>query len=80
MLECRPKWDGDLWHSDAYVPLTADVLERKIELLDKHFGTRRSKDWFDRQTLAGLARLRWMECRAPEHFAEAFTLRKGKIL
>lgn len=50
------------------------------EPLDTHFGTLRSKDWFDRQTLAGLARLRGMECRAPEHFAGAFTLRKAKIL
>ncbi|MGX5851117.1 PIG-L deacetylase family protein [Mesorhizobium sp. PL10] len=75
-----PKWDGDLCQPNAYVPLTADVLERKIELLHKHFGTQRSKDWFDRATFAGLARLRGMECRAPEHFAEAFTLRKAKIL
>ena len=75
-----PKWDGDLSQPNAYVPLTAAVLERKIELLHEHFGTQRSKDWFDRETFAGLARLRGMECRAPEHFAEAFTLRKAKIL
>lgn len=75
-----PKWDGDLCQPNAYVPLTADVLKHKIELLYEHFGTQRSKDWFDRETFAGLARLRGMECRAPEHFAEAFTLRKIKIL
>lgn len=75
-----PKWDGDLGQPNAYVPLTADVLERKIELLHEHFGTQRSKDWFDRETFVGLARLRGMECRATEHFAEAFTLRKAKIL
>jgi LmbE family N-acetylglucosaminyl deacetylase len=75
-----PKWDGDLGQPNAYVPLTAEVLERKIGLLHEHFGTQRSKDWFDRETFAGLARLRGMECRAPEHFAEAFTMRKAKIL
>ncbi|TPI81969.1 PIG-L deacetylase family protein [Mesorhizobium sp. B2-8-9] len=75
-----PKWDGDLGQPNAYVPLAADVLERKIELLHQHFGTQRSKDWFDRDTFVGLARLRGMECRAPEHFAEAFTVRKAKIL
>jgi len=48
-------------------------------LLSEHFGTQRSKDWFDRETFFGLARLRCMECRAPEHFAEAFTLRKARI-
>ena len=74
-----PKWDGDLSQPNAYVPLTAAVLERKVELLHQHFGTQRSKDWFDRDTFAGLARLRGMECRAPEHFAEAFTVRKAKL-
>ncbi|AZO09399.1 MULTISPECIES: PIG-L deacetylase family protein [unclassified Mesorhizobium] len=75
-----PKWDGDLGQPNAYVPLAPDVLERKIDLLHEHFGTQRSKDWFDRDTFVGLARLRGMECRAPQHFAEAFTLRKAKIL
>ncbi|OHV81852.1 PIG-L deacetylase family protein [Ensifer sp. LCM 4579] len=75
-----PKWDGDLGQPNAYSPLTAAVMERKIALLHEHFGTQRSKDWFDRETFAGLARLRGMECRAPEHFAEAFMLRKAKIL
>jgi LmbE family N-acetylglucosaminyl deacetylase len=74
-----PKWDGDLGQPNAYVPLAADVLERKVELLHQHFGSQRSKDWFDRETFVGLARLRGMECRAPEHFAEAFTIRKAKI-
>ncbi|MBZ9892233.1 PIG-L family deacetylase [Mesorhizobium sp. BR1-1-3] len=75
-----PKWDGDLCQPNAYMPLTADLLERKIGLLHEHFGSQRSKDWFDRETFVGLARLRGMECRAPEHFAEAFTVRKVKIL
>ena len=35
------------------------------------FGTQRSKDWFDAETFRGLARLRGMECRAPERYAEA---------
>jgi hypothetical protein len=51
-------------------------MDRKIELLLKHFGTQRSKDWFDELTFRGLARLRGMECRAEERFAEAFTSRK----
>lgn len=75
-----PKWDGDLGRPNTYVPLAAALLERKVELLHRHFGTQRSKDWFDRETFVGLARLRGMECRAPEHFAEAFTLRKARIL
>ena len=54
-------------------------LERKIELLLAHFGTQRSKDWFDAETFPGLARLRGMECRAPERYAEAFVLRKARL-
>jgi hypothetical protein len=51
-------------------------LQRKIELLIKHFGSQRSKHWFDAETFRGLARLRGMECRAPERYAEAFFARK----
>jgi len=52
------------------------VLRRKIELLNVHFGSQRSKQWFDSELFLGLARLRGMECRAPERYAEAFFARK----
>jgi LmbE family N-acetylglucosaminyl deacetylase len=71
-----PKWDGDLGQPNLYVPLAAEVLQRKISLLLAHFGTQRSKDWFDDGAFRGLARLRGMECRAPAAFAEAFFARK----
>lgn len=71
-----PKWDGDLGQPNLYVPVTTPILGRKIELLMKHFGTQRSKHWFDDETFRGLARLRGMECRAAERYAEAFVVRK----
>jgi LmbE family N-acetylglucosaminyl deacetylase len=71
-----PKWDGDLGQPNLYVPVSARVLQRKIELLMSHFGSQRSKQWFDHETFRGLARLRGMECRAPELYAEAFFARK----
>jgi LmbE family N-acetylglucosaminyl deacetylase len=71
-----PKWDGDLGRPNFYMPVAAAALQQKIDLLMKHFGTQRSKDWFDAETFRGLARLRGMECRAPERFAEAFFARK----
>ena len=74
-----PKWDGDLDAPNLYVPLTAQALDHKVDLLLTHFGTQRSKDWFDAETFAGLARLRGMECRAPERYAEAFVLRKAML-
>jgi LmbE family N-acetylglucosaminyl deacetylase len=74
-----PKWDGDLDRPNVFVPLTDAVLERKIELLRSHFGSQRSKDWFDAETFRGLARLRGMECRAAERWAEAFVARKARL-
>lgn len=71
-----PKWDGDLGQPNFYVPVSARTLERKIELLGEHFATQRAKDWFDPEIFRGLARLRGMECRAPERYAEAFWVRK----
>lgn len=74
-----PKWDGDMAQPNLYVPVTARELERKIDLLNTHFGSQRSKDWFDPQVFRGLARLRGMECRAQEGYAEAFYARKVSL-
>ncbi len=71
-----PKWDGDMGQPNFYVPVSASVMKRKIDLLTTHFGSQRSKQWFDSETFLGLARLRGMECRAPERYAEAFVGRK----
>jgi hypothetical protein len=46
--------------------------------LHKHFGTQRSKAWFDDETFGALARLRGVECR--ERYAEAFFVRKLKFI
>jgi hypothetical protein len=62
------------------VPVSALALQRKIDLLIRHFGSQRSKQWFDEETFRGLARLRGMECRAPERYAEAFFGRKLVIV
>jgi len=74
-----PKWDGDIGQPNVYMPLPASALQRKIDLLMTHFATQRSKEWFDPETFRGLARLRGMECRAPEGYAEAFFGRKLSI-
>jgi LmbE family N-acetylglucosaminyl deacetylase len=71
-----PKWDGDIGQPNLYMPISASALQRKIDLLISHFGSQRSKQWFDAETFLGLARLRGMECRAPERYAEAFFARK----
>jgi LmbE family N-acetylglucosaminyl deacetylase len=74
-----PKWDGDMARPNLYMPVPASVIQRKVELLMSHFGSQRSKQWFDPETFLGLARLRGMECRAPERYAEAFVARKMSL-
>jgi LmbE family N-acetylglucosaminyl deacetylase len=71
-----PKWDGDIAQPNFYVPVPAALMRRKVDLLIEHFGSQRSKQWFDAETFLGLARLRGMECRAKERYAEAFVVRK----
>jgi len=75
-----PKWDGDLGQPNIYVPIAANTVNRKIDLLMMHFGSQRSKHWFDTEIFRGLARLRGMECRAPENYAEALFARKLTLL
>jgi LmbE family N-acetylglucosaminyl deacetylase len=71
-----PKWDGDLGQPNFYVPLSRSVALRKTKALIKVFGTQRSRAWFTEETFLGLMRLRGMECRAAEAYAEAFHARK----
>ena len=74
-----PKYDGDLGRPNAFVALDDDVVTRKLELLEAHFGSQRSKDWFDDGVFRALMRLRGMECRSPSGYAEGFTARKLSI-
>lgn len=71
-----PKYDGGLGSPNLFVPLDGPQVERKIELLMKHFGTQRSRSWFTPETFRGLMRLRGLECNAPSGYAEAFYCRK----
>lgn len=75
-----PKWDGDLGRPNVYIPASRSAMARKVELLLRHFGTQRSKDWFTAETFTSLARLRGNECRAPEGIAEAFHCRKLRLV
>jgi LmbE family N-acetylglucosaminyl deacetylase len=72
-----PKYDGDLGVPNFFAPLPAAVLERKIALLLKHFPTQAGKPWFTADLFRALARIRGMECVAPEGVAEAFYCRKA---
>jgi LmbE family N-acetylglucosaminyl deacetylase len=72
-----PKWDGDMGRPSMYVPMSAEIAQRKVELLHKSYPSQRARDWWDDEVFLGLARLRGMECRAP--YAEAFTCSKSVL-
>jgi LmbE family N-acetylglucosaminyl deacetylase len=72
-----PKWDGDVGRPSMYFPLSPEIAQRKVELLNKCFPSQRTRDWWDEDVFLGLARLRGMECRAS--YAEAFTCTKSLI-
>lgn len=69
-----PKWDGDLATPNAYVALEDATLERKIEILGRHFASQHGKGWYDGETFRSLARIRGVEAGA--RYAEGFHCRK----
>lgn len=74
-----PKYDGDLRTPNFYVPISREELEAKIEVLMTSFPSQAHRQWFTPETFRATARLRGVECNAPEGFAEAFHCRKATI-
>jgi LmbE family N-acetylglucosaminyl deacetylase len=71
-----PKFDGDLGRPEVYVEVTEEVAREKVALLHRHFASQAGKDWFDGETFLGLMRLRGVEARGCDRYAEAFFGRK----
>lgn len=71
-----PKYDGDISVPNVFVPLSRAELQRKCEILMNCFPSQRSRTWFSPETFQAIARLRGVECNAPEGYAEAFFGRK----
>jgi LmbE family N-acetylglucosaminyl deacetylase len=74
-----PKYDGDLGTPNLFVPLDESLQRRKIDHLMGHFGSQRSKPWFNDELFSGLLRVRGMECNSPTSYAEAFVCRKAML-
>jgi len=71
-----PKYDGDLGKPSVFVPLSAELYEKKVDYIMEAFPSQHGKRWFQRETFLSLMRLRGMECNAPSGYAEAFYCRK----
>lgn len=71
-----PKYDGDMGQPNLFVPLEANVYEKKVQYIIDAFPSQQSRPWFRPDTFLSLMRLRGMECNSPSGYAEAFYSRK----
>jgi LmbE family N-acetylglucosaminyl deacetylase len=71
-----PKYDGDFGSPNLFAPFPRATLERKIDLVMEHFRSQSGRQWFTRDLLQAVARIRGMECGAPDQVAEGFYARK----
>ncbi|MBZ5614904.1 MAG: PIG-L family deacetylase [Acidobacteriia bacterium] len=71
-----PKYDGDFGQPSVFVPLEAEVCQKKVRYIMDTFQSQRTKRWFHEDTFLSLMRLRGMECNARSGYAEAFYSRK----
>ena len=73
-----PKYDGDISVPNVFVPLEDELVDAKVELIQRHFPSQVGKHWFDEELLRALMRLRGVECAT--RYAEAFMCRKLSLL
>ncbi|MFQ5417651.1 MAG: PIG-L deacetylase family protein [Myxococcota bacterium] len=70
------KYDGDFGTPNFFVPLARDTSRRKVSLVLEHFPSQRGRQWFSADAFEAVARLRGIECNAPDGHAEAYYARK----
>jgi len=71
-----PKYDGDLGRPAVYVQLTSAQADAKVAAIREGFPSQAERPWFSDETFLGLMRLRGIESRSPDGYAEAFHCRK----
>ncbi len=71
-----PKYEGDLGNPNVYFPLADSIARRKVDMLMSSFQSQQSKPWFDERTFLAILRLRGLESKATDGWAEAFHGRK----
>ena len=71
-----PKYEGDLGQPNLFVPVSEEVLNRKVEHILSTFPSQSARYWFKEDTFTSLAVLRGVEARAESGFAEGFSARK----
>jgi LmbE family N-acetylglucosaminyl deacetylase len=74
-----PKYDGNPFTPNTYVPLDEGTCRRKIEGLTTAFPSQQAKPWFTPDTFMATLRLRGVECASPTKYAESFVCRKAVL-
>ncbi|HEV8535410.1 MAG TPA: PIG-L deacetylase family protein [Candidatus Limnocylindria bacterium] len=74
-----PKYDGDFGSPNFFAALPSSTIDRKVDLLLKYFRSQQGRHWFTADLFRAVARIRGMECNAPEGFAEGFYARKARF-
>jgi len=70
------KYDGGLASPNVYVHVTKEVAKKKVVHLLRSFPSQTDHHWFTEDAFLGLMRIRGIESRAPEGYAEAFVSSK----
>jgi LmbE family N-acetylglucosaminyl deacetylase len=73
------KYDGDLGVPNFFVHLDKDICQKKIDYIMESFKTQANRDWFTPDAFLSILRIRGVESKAPEKYAEAFYCRKVVI-
>ena len=71
-----PKYEGDLATPNVFVSLDEATVDRKCSILMGAFPSQSGRNWFTADTFRGLARLRGVESKSPQGYAEGFYCRK----
>lgn len=70
------KYDGDLGAPNAFCHLSESQARRKVKGLMAGFASQQAKPWYSSETFYAMLRIRGVESRAPEGYAEGFYCRK----
>jgi LmbE family N-acetylglucosaminyl deacetylase len=73
------KFDGDLGIPNFYVHLDEGICQQKIQIIMDSFKSQRNKDWFTPDAFLSILRIRGIESKGHDRFAEAFYCRKVVI-
>jgi LmbE family N-acetylglucosaminyl deacetylase len=70
------KYDGDLGAPNLFVHLNEAICREKIRFIMDSFQSQKDKDWFTPDAFLSILRIRGIESKAPEKYAEGFYCRK----